>query len=223
MNGLVGYDSSDSEHETETVQKLPAEFSVIDSTNHVQGSPNGTPERSDIPDDDDNKPVVGPLLEYQLHSEEKVLSTSTDDPALTELSGSDQLRYLTQPERPAALDFLEPTVPANPSTTAQFKRFIALKAQGKNFNAELTGRTWFKNPNVLVGLMEQHGLEQREMYAVSADLGDGCGTGLLPDWVQNGGLHEVCEARQRSSKIQEEQDRKSMGGRIEFVKATLDG
>lgn len=221
MNGLVGYGSSDSEDEIETVQKSRVESSKTDTKQPELGDPSSARDRANG-FNNDNDLIIGPSLEQQSPSREQISSTTFDGPDLTGLSAADQLRVLTQPEHPASLDFPEPTVVAQQSTTAQFKRFLALKAQGRNFNADLAGRTWFKNPNVLVELMDQRGLKQQDMYAVTAISGEKYGVAVLPDWAQNGRLHETWGTMDRDSKAQEEQDRKNGSGRIEFVKARAD-
>jgi len=175
MSALVGYESSDDEHDTNTAESAAiSKSSVIPNKTTQEGNhdrdgisaptsePNPVSKASMA--DMNNGPMVGPVMPEQTANE-------TEQDSLLELresmSDRDIIHHLTATPRPMTSLPSSPPGSPNPALDAKFKRFLELKAKGVHFNLDLASKSPFRNPGLLSSLMTRAGLEEEDQYRTS--------------------------------------------------------
>lgn len=175
MSALVGYESSDDEHDVTAVE------SATTTTSDATGN-KSTHEASDVRDGNSagglerkatsvetttavgNAPMLGPVMPEQASSE-------VEQAPLSELresmSDRDIIHHLTAAPHPMTSLPSSPPGSPDPALDAKFKRFLELKAKGVHFNVDLASKTPFRNPTLLSTLMDRAGLEGDDQYQTS--------------------------------------------------------
>lgn len=177
MSTLVGYNSSSDEEDkvTETVPVPSADNgksspnksdnTIRQAAYHENYTPSLNNEIQGNPGVNVG-PLVGPSM--PMTTDELARDSSTDQ--VDSLSERDAVRYLTQPSHPMTSIPPSPPGSPDPALNAKFKRFLELKTKGVHFNDDLGRKATFRNPSLLVTLMDRAGLESDDQYKTSLPL-----------------------------------------------------
>ena len=175
MSALVGYESSDDEHDINTVETAVTTTSIVNASKPAQGENNvrdgisaPAPEPKPSPmatgADTGHGPMVGPVMP-------EATADETEQDSLLEMresmSDRDIIHHLTAAPQPMTSLPSSPPGSPNPTMDAKFKRFLDLKAKGVHFNLDLASKSPFRNPSLLSSLMARAGLEEEDQYRTS--------------------------------------------------------
>lgn len=216
MNGLIAYDSSSDEEGAPSVVEVRkvgvAPESKTNGTAHFSAHETVLLNGSDRADatNGEGGALLGPKM-----PDEAVYSYEAQWEQVI-------IRRLTRASHPM------PAIPDSPpgspdlATNARIERFLELKARGVHFNADLAGKSTFRNPSLLSNMMKRAGIDEEDQYTTTLPkaLWD---PSMFPDWsYKEGLLKSQQELREKDEAVKKTQS--AAGKRtIEFASASNSG